>query len=108
VAGTRRLEVVGVFSPIKHEMQMMFSLLYARNAAKNGKVLYINLMEFSGFSELFGETEYDLSDVMMLLRNEEYTVEDIGSYIYEMDQFSYICPFTNPENSTSYTGAVPP
>lgn len=104
VTGSRRLEVIGVFSPVKHEMQMMFSLLYARNAVKNGSVLYINLMEFSGFSELFGEREYDLSDVVLLVRNEGYASDDIQSYIYEMDNFSYICPFTNPENVKEVRG----
>ncbi len=105
MTGSRRLEVIGVFSPVKHEMQMMFSLLYARNVVREGKVLYINLMEFSGFSELFGERDYDLSDVMMLIRNEGYVAEDIHSYIYEMDNFSYICPSTNPENVKEIKGS---
>ena len=98
VTGSHKLEIIGVFSPIKHELQMMFSLLYAGNLGKEEKVLYINLMEFSGFSELFGEQDYDLSDVIMLIRNDGYISKDIHTYIYEMDHFSYICPFTNPEN----------
>lgn len=105
VAGNRRLEVIGVFSPVKHEMQMVFSLLYARNIVKDGKVLYVNLMEFSGFSELFGEQDYDLSDVMMMVRNDGYAFEDIHAYIYEMDNLAYICPFTNPENVKEVKGS---
>lgn len=100
---SRKLEVVGIISPIKHEMQMMFSLLYAQNAAREGRVLYINLMEFSGFSELFEEMEHDLGDFMILLRNHEWNVEALYSCIYEMEEFSYICPFTNPENVKEIT-----
>ena len=100
---SRKLEVVGIISPIKHEMQMMFSLLYAQNMAKDGRVLYLNLMEFSGFSELFEEMEQDLSDFMILIRNQEWNVEAFYSCIYEMEDFSYICPFTNPEHVKEIT-----
>ncbi len=100
---SRSLEVIGIISPIKHEMQMMFSLLYAQNMAREGRILYINLMEFSGFSELFEEMEHDLSDFMMLIRNHEWKVEELYSCIYEMQDFSYICPFANPENVKEIT-----
>ena len=105
VIRSRELEVIGIFSPVKHELQMMFSMLYAQNAGKEEKVLYINLMEFSGFSELFGERDYDLSDVMMFVRNESYTLEDIHTYIYDMENFSCIWPFTNPENVKEVKGS---
>lgn len=99
----RGLEVVGVFSPVRHEMQMLFSLLYARNAAREQKVLYINLLEFSGFSEVFGDTEYDLGDVVLLVREKEMKLERFLACIYQGEGFSYISPVVNPENIREIT-----
>lgn len=103
--GNREVEIVGVLSPVKHEMQMLFSLLYAKNMAKYGRVLYLNLLEFSGFSELFGETEYDMGDAILQMRKERERPEGILSCIYELDEVSYISPFANPENVGEITGA---
>lgn len=99
----RDLEVVGVFSPVRHEMQMLFSLLFARNAAREGKVLYINLLEFSGFSEAFGDTEYDLGDVILQTREAVVRAERILACICEGEGFSYISPPLNPENVREIT-----
>ena len=93
------LSVVGVLSPVRHEMQLLFSLLYAQSMAVQGRVLYLNLMEFSGFSEFFEEEEYDLEDVILQLRESVIRPEAILSCIYEKEEFSYICPFRNPENT---------
>ena len=94
----RELEVVGIFSPVKHEMQMLFSLLYAKNMGRDRKVLYINLLEFSGFSEIFGDTEYDLGDAILQVREPTVRVERLLESVYEGEDFSYISPFVNPEN----------
>ena len=99
----RDLEVVGVFSPVRHEMQMLFSLLFARNAARERKVLYINLLEFSGFSEVFGDTEYDLGDAILQTRELAVKAERILACIYEGEGFSYISPTLNPENVREIT-----
>lgn len=99
----RDLEVVGVFSPVRHEMQMLFSLLFARNAARERKVLYISLLEFSGFSEMFGDTEYDLGDVILQTREPSVRAERILACIYESEGFSYISPTLNPENVREIT-----
>lgn len=100
----RDLEVVGVFSPVRHEMQMLFSLIYARNAARERKVLYINLLEFSGFSEVFGDTEYDLGDAILQMREDTHRPERFLACIYHGEGFSYISPMSNPENVREITG----
>jgi len=106
-AEVRRLygepEVIGVISPVRHELQMLFSLLYAKNAGQNGKVLYVNLLEFSGFSELFGDREYDIGDAVLQLREEKMNVKQLLSCIYEEDGFAAIYPVTNPENVKEIT-----
>ena len=60
-AGSRRMEnvgtgmeVIGVYSPICHEMQMPFSMVLAQKLSTEKKVLYVNLMEHSGMLELLG------------------------------------------------------
>lgn len=98
-------EVVGVISPVSHEMQMLFSLLFARNAGSVKKVLYINLLEFSGFTEIFSDTEYDLSDAVLHVRGSDIKEERLRACIYEMDDFSYIPPVANPENVREITEA---
>lgn len=97
------LEVIGVFSPIRHEMQILFSMLLAKNLARMEKVLYINLLEFSGFSEIFRESEYDVGDVILQLRAEGNKRGGILECIYENEMFSYIAPFANPENVQEFS-----
>lgn len=99
----RALEVIGVFSPVRHEMQMLFSLLFSKNAARERKVLYINLLEFSGFSEMFDHTEYDLGDAVLEVRESVVRAERVLACIYEREGFSYISPTLNPENVREIT-----
>ena len=98
------VEVIGVCSPIKHEMQMLFSLLYAKNEGRRNKVLYINLLEFSGFSEIFEEAESDIGDVIMRVREGNLKREVLSASIYATEGFSYIAPPVNPESIIEITG----
>lgn len=99
-----KLEVIGVFSPVRHEMQMFFSLLYGKKYAKDKKTLYVNFMELSGLEEFMGMKEYDLGDVIVQLRDEACRPEAILSYIYEHEGMFFILPFQNPENAKEITG----
>lgn len=98
------LEVIGVFSPVHHEMQMFFSLLYAQKQAKDKKTIYINLMEFSGLEDFLGEREYDLGDVILQLRESACRPEAILTCIYEYEGLFFVSPFQNPENVKEITG----
>ena len=40
-----KLEIIGVYSPIGHEMQMPFSMVLSSVLAKQRRILYINLMQ---------------------------------------------------------------
>ena len=100
----RAVEVIGVFSPVRHEMQMLFSLLYAKNEGRRNKVLYVNLLEFSGFSEIFGEAEYDIGDMILQVREENVKREFLLASIYEAEGFSYIAPLANPESVKEVIG----
>ena len=98
-AGSGRLQVIGICSPGRHEMQSLFSVLYAINMAENGRVLYLSFLEFLGFKELFEFTgECDMGDIMLKVRGDCLTRESFWSCVYEMHGASVILPFENPEN----------
>lgn len=100
-AGT---EVIGVYSPICHEMQMPFSLVLARTLAEKRKVLYVNLMEHSGFLELFGLTgEYDLGDVVLAIRRNRFPEDVFLKGVYEAEGIHYLPPFDNPEDLMEFS-----
>lgn len=95
----KRLEVVGVYSPIQHEMQMPFSMVLAEKLAERRKVLYVNLMCYSGFLEIFGlPGRYDLGDMILRLRNKRLFAETFLKCLYESNRVNYIPPFHNPED----------
>ena len=100
-----RLEVIGVCSPIVHEMQMPFSLVLTELLAEKRKVLYINLMRFSGFLELFGlPGSCDMGDIILRLRGRRLKTENFRKCVYENNGIYYIPPFGNPDNLYDMTG----
>ncbi len=93
------MEVIGVCSPVRHEMQIPFSVVAAAFLAERRKVLYVNLMGYSGFPGLFGlEGEHDPGDIILRLRNGRLPPEVFWKSVYETDRLYYIPPFVNPEN----------
>ena len=93
------MEVVGVCSPIHHEMQQLFSIVHAMQMSGQKRILYLNFLEYSGFLELFAQNcEYDMGDLIIRLRNGKLTSELFRQCVYEMRDISYIAPFQNPEN----------
>lgn len=99
-----RLEVIGVYSPIGHEMQMPFALVFAQMLAEKRKVLYVNLMRHSGFLQLFGlPGQYDIGDIVLRLRNKRLHAETFLKCVYESNRMYYIPPFHNPENLDDFS-----
>ena len=93
------MEVIGVYSPICHEMQMPFSMVLAQKLSTEKKVLYVNLMEHSGMLELLGVPgECDLGEVILALRRQRLTAETLGRGIHETEWMHYVEPFDNPED----------
>lgn len=100
------VEIIGVYSPICHEMQMPFSMVLARMLSEKRKVLYVNLMEHSGFLELFGLTgEYDLGDVVLAIRRKRFSEDMFLKGVYETEGVHYIPPFDNPEDLREFSAA---
>ena len=101
-----RLEVIGVYSPMRHEMQMPFSVVLTEALSEKRRVLYVNFMEHSGFCELFGlSVGYDLGDIFIRLRNHRISPETFRRSVYEMEQIYCIPPFANPEDMREISAA---
>ncbi len=99
------MQVIGVYSPCGHEMQMPFSMVLAgQQAAAGRKVLYMNLISCSGFIELFDlEGERDLGDLLIRLRKNRLKPETFCQCVYQSEGISYIAPFYNPANLREMT-----
>lgn len=94
-----RLEVIGICSPVRHEMQFPFSIVFSAELAKRKKVLYVNLMEHSGFLEIFELAGgFDMGDIVLRLRNHRLISESFLRSVYEMEGVFYIPPFSNPKD----------
>lgn len=93
------MDVIGVYSPIGHEMQLPYSWLYALELAKYRRVLYLNFMEYAGLEELLCmDYDYNLGNVILALRSDNLSAEGFRRCVYEMGELSYVPPFHNPEN----------
>lgn len=98
------IEVIGVYSPIGHEMQMPFAYVFAEMLAEKRKVLYVNFMRHSGFLQLFGlPGQYDVGDIVLRLRNKRLHAETFLKCVYENNRIYYIPPFHNPENLDDFS-----
>lgn len=99
-----RMQIIGIYSPIQHEMQLPFSLVFAEMLARRQKVIYINFMKNSGFLQAFGLSgQYDLSDIIVRLRNKRLCGETFLKCVYESNRLFYIPPFRNPEHLDEFT-----
>lgn len=104
LADALKMEVIGVYSPIGHEMQMPFSLVFAEMLSEKREVLYLNLMRHSAFLQIFHmQGEYDLGDVVIRLRNKRLYAETFLRSVYNMGRVSYIPPFDNPDNLEDFS-----
>lgn len=93
------VEIIGVYSPIQHEMQVPFSVTMASLLAEKKKVLYLNLMECSGLLEIFQwEGERDLGDLLVKVHQNRLTEEGVRQVLYQCGGLFYIPPARNPEN----------
>lgn len=100
---TSDLEIIGVISPAGHDMQIPFSLLLAANLSGEKKMLYLNLMQFSGLMRNFHLAgEGNMGDFISRLRKKKLTKEVFLRMAYENEYFCYIPPFQNPEQMSEF------
>ena len=97
----RRSRMIGVYSPIGRCGKSSFAFTLGQVLAREEKVLYITLEEFSGLSALTG-TVYTggLSDLLYYYIQREYSPVRLGSVTYNWGGLDYIPPVTYAEDKT--------
>lgn len=87
--------IMCIASPVKHELQMLYTLCLSKEMSINEKVLYINFCENSGFSSLFqnGE-ERTLEDLLSTIGDSSFCIED---YVQNNQGVNFIAPASRPE-----------
>lgn len=98
--GQRAGKLIGIFSPISHELQLPFALAVCQVCQEQGSVLFLDLEEFSILPEFMGIREGEekagtLLDMLYLLEGDG-TV-DFKSYTRQYMGIDYLLPFPNPE-----------
>lgn len=101
----RKARVLGVYSPLGRCLKTSLALTMGQQLAREGKVLYVGLEEFSGFSRFIdGQCKSDFSDVLYYLRQEELNVMRMRSLVYTWKDMDYIPPVKYPEDLEQMTG----
>lgn len=99
--GGRRSQIIGVYSPVGRCGKSSFAFTLGQVLAREEKVLYMTLEEFSGLSALTG-TAYTggLSDLLYYYTQREYSPVRLGSVTYNWGGLDYIPPVTYAEDKT--------
>lgn len=86
--------IVGIYSPVGRCRKTTFALALSDALAKNKRVMYLNLEEFSGLSDsLLMAENGTLSDVMYMYRRSSSGLKNfIGDITRNLGEFSYIPP----------------
>lgn len=94
VTGTRRNnKVIGVFSPAGESGKTLFALTMGQLLARERNVLYLNMEECSGFMELFGRSQWNLSDLVYFLRqNKTQFFYRISAMVQKLGAMDFIPP----------------
>lgn len=99
-----KASVIGVYSPVNRCLKTSFALTMGQLLARNERVLYINLEEYSGFSRLIAaQYEQDLSDVLYLYRQGAYNWLKLKSIVYSWGGMDYIPPVRYAEDLNQVT-----
>lgn len=96
----RKMEIIGVYSPVNRCLQTSFSLILGQLKAKEKKCLYLNFEAYSGFNRIF-ETSFhhDFMDLMYFLREGgEKFVYKLGSMVESIGNLDFVPPaFSFPD-----------
>lgn len=101
-----RSRVIGVYSPIGRCGKTGFSVTLGQVLAKDSKVLFLSLEEFSGFSQLMGSSySGSFSDLIYYSRQGEFDRMRLGSVIYDYGGLDYVPPVAYAEDLAQMEGA---
>lgn len=85
--------VIGVYSPSEGIRKNKFALTLGQVIAEDRNVLYLNLEECSGLSEILDGSHWNLTDLIYYLRqNKASFLYRLNSMIRKLDRMDYIPP----------------
>lgn len=95
-------QILGIYSPIHHELQLPFALAIAQQLRKKGRVLFLDGEEISILPELIHQKELpSLLDYLYVLTQEDHHL--LTSYIHSYMGVDYVPPSQNPEDLSNVT-----
>ena len=97
--------VIGVFSPMHHELQLPFALCLSDWCGQREPVLFVNMEALSVQPALMDvEGRRDLLDLLYVVANRKETKVNLAEYICESEGISYIPPMNSPTEVAYITG----
>lgn len=89
-------KIIGVYSPISHELQLPFSMALGQSYRNEGKVLFLDLEELSIMPDLIGRANSkNLMDLLYEINTNNEKI-NLDEYVKGFMGFDYIEPFLNP------------
>ena len=86
-------KVIGIYSPSEGIRKNQFALALGQIIAEDRSVLYLNLEECSGFSEILDGSHWNLTDLIYYVRqNKTSFLYRFNSMIRKLDRMDYIPP----------------
>ncbi len=105
VVESGKSQVIGVFSPMHHELQLPFALCLSDWCGQREPVLFVNMESLSVQSALMDvEGRRDLLDLLYVVANRKKNQVDLQEYICESEGISYIPPMNSPTEVAYITG----
>lgn len=88
--------MVGIYSPNSHELQLPFAMAISKSLSERGRVLFLDLEELSVLNELIGvKCDKNLMDLLYEIGTADGNM-NIEDYIHHFLGIDYINPFINP------------
>ena len=85
-----RPKLIAVYSPVHRVGKTTFAIALGKEMAKKRRVLYLNLEEFSGFTE---EEGYNLGDILYYMKQGNGTLSmKVQTSVRQMEELCYIPP----------------
>lgn len=92
------IRIIGVYSPIRRILKTSFALTLGQLLARESRVLYINLEDYSGFRELMNrQYRTDLADLLFYISQENKGINSLlESSVETLEGLDYIPPVASP------------
>lgn len=101
----RECKIIGIYSPVHRVGKTSFAIALGKALAKEERVLYLNLEEYSGWEDrLCRQSSQTLADLLYYVRQENSKIRTkISMVAGKMEQLEYIAPMKVSEDLKAVT-----